>query len=141
MAEALNSYFSSVFTSENTNTISDPSSALLIDDSIDITPDIVLSKITNLNSSKSPGPDGWPIQIIKAVGDPISIPLSTIFNKSFNSGTLSQDWKRAYATSIHKKGARNLISNSTLTAQTIIIWYTIHGNTLKWIKRFLSNRK
>ena len=41
----------------------------------------------------------------------ISVPLSIIFNKSFNIGSLPQDWKCAHVTPIHKKGARNLVSN------------------------------
>ena len=45
------------------------------------------------------------------MGDFISVPLSIIFNKSFNSGSLPQDWKCAHVTPIHKKGARNLVSN------------------------------
>ena len=78
MAALFNNYFSSVFTSEDTTTIPTtyPSSAPPITDSIDITPEIVLSKITNLQNSKSPGPNGWPIQVIKTMGDFISVPLS-----------------------------------------------------------------
>jgi len=43
MAAAFNSYFSSVLTCENTTNIptTDPSSAPLIDDSIDIIPEVV----------------------------------------------------------------------------------------------------
>ena len=102
MAALFNNYFSSVFTSEDTTTIPTtyPSSAPPITDSIDITPEIVLSKITNLQNSNSPGPDGWPIQVIKAMGDFISVPLSIIFNKSFNSGFLPQDWKCTHVTPI-----------------------------------------
>ena len=40
----------------------------------------------NLQSGKSAGPDGWPIQLIKSVGELISVPLSIIFNKSFVDG-------------------------------------------------------
>jgi len=65
----------------------------------------------NLPGGKSPGPDRWPIQLIKLVGKFIAVPLSTIFNKSFNSSILPQDWKSAHITPIHKKGARNIVSN------------------------------
>ena len=41
----------------------------------------------------------------------ISVPLSILFNKSLNSGTLPSDWKCANVTPIHKKGARNLACN------------------------------
>jgi len=90
MATLFNNYFASVFTCKDTATLPTTytSSAPPVTDSIDITPEIILSKIQNLQSSKSPGPDGWPIQIIKSMADFISIPLSIIFNKSFNSGLL-----------------------------------------------------
>ena len=45
----------------------------------------------DLQSGKSPGPDGWPIQIVKSVSEFIAIPLSIIFNESFNSSTLPLD--------------------------------------------------
>jgi len=57
--------------------------------------EIVYYKIMSLHKSESPGPDGWPIPIIKSVSEFFAIPLSIIFSKSFNSGTLPQDWKRA----------------------------------------------
>ena len=65
----------------------------------------------NMHNNKSPGPDGWPISIIKFVGKFIAIPLFIIFSKSFISGTLPHDWKNAQVTPIHKKGARNIVGN------------------------------
>jgi len=64
-----------------------------------------------MHNNKSPGPDGWPISTIKSVGGFIAIPLSIIFNKSFNSGTLPHDWKNAQVTPVHKEGARNNVSH------------------------------
>ena len=48
-------------------------------DSFDITPDIVFDKVMNLQSGKSAGSDGWPIQLIKSAGELISVPLSIFF--------------------------------------------------------------
>ena len=50
-----------------------------VSDSIEFTPSIVFSKVMNLQSGKSPGPDGWPIEIIKLVGESVSLPLSIMF--------------------------------------------------------------
>jgi len=67
MAKLFNDYFSSVFTHEDTN----PIPTLKSDDqpppihTFQFTPVTVFNKITNLKSGKSPGPDGWPTQIIK----------------------------------------------------------------------------
>ena len=113
-ATIFNEYFSSVFTVEDTTTTIPTVHSVCsppVIDSIDITPEVVLNKITNLQSGKSSRPDGWPVQIIKSMGEAISVPLSIIFNKSFNSGILPEDWKCAHITPIHKKGARNLVSN------------------------------
>ena len=57
----------------------------------------------NLQSDKSAGPDGWPIQLIKSAGELISVPLSIIFNKSFVDGVLPQEWKSAHITQFTKR--------------------------------------
>ena len=69
------------------------------------------NNIMNLPNSKSPGPDGWPIEIMKSVSEFIAISLSIIFKKSFDSGALPHDWKNALVTPIHKKCARNQTCN------------------------------
>ena len=67
MVTLFNEYFSSVFTVEDITTI--PTAHLTtftsVSDSIEFTPSIVFSKVMNLQSGKSLGPDGWPIEIIK----------------------------------------------------------------------------
>ena len=112
-AELLNSYFSSVFTHENLTkipTLESKDDTAQLDD-MAISPSMVCSVITKLKSEKSTGPDGWPIEVIKQCSQQISIPLSIIFNKSFQSGVLPQDWKVAYITPIHKKGSCNVSGN------------------------------
>jgi len=113
MATMFNNYFSSVFTCENTISLptSDSTGTPLISDSIEFTPELVHNKIMSLPNSKSPGPDSWPIGIIKSVSEFIAIPLSIIFKKSFNSGALPHDWKNALVAPIYKKCARNQTCN------------------------------
>ena len=98
MATLFNNYFSTVFTSEDITSI--PVIDPIVSTSIPESPhgDIVFDKIMNMHNNKSPGPDGWPISLIKSVGEFIAIPLFIIFNKSFNSGTLPHDWKNAQVT-------------------------------------------
>ena len=47
----------------------------------------------------------------KQCSQQISLPLSILFNKSFQSGHLPRDWKIVYITPIHKKGLRNVAGN------------------------------
>ena len=68
-----------------------------------------------------------PVQVSIAVNIK-SIPLSIIFNKSFQSGVLTQDWKVAYIAPIHKKGSRNVAGNYrpvSLTSTTVKIMKSI----------------
>jgi len=92
MPKLFNDYFSSVFTHEDTNSIptlqSDDQSPPI--HTFQFTPVSVFNKITNLKSGKSPGPDGWPTQITKLMAESICIPLSILFNNSFDSGILCQ---------------------------------------------------
>jgi len=83
---------------------------------------MVFGKLIDLQSGKSPSPDGWPIQIVKSVSEFIAIPLSIIFNKSFNSSTLPLDWKSAHITSIHKKRAKKSCFNYRPVSLTPISW-------------------
>jgi len=78
--EMVNDYFSSVFTSEDDfvpvpQTDSSPS----IIDTLVITPQIILTKLNNLESGKSPGPDGWPTDLIKCTAESICFPLSILY--------------------------------------------------------------
>ena len=113
MAELFNNYFTSVFTHEDLSSIpvlqTDDQSPLI--GSLHITPETVFNKLVKLKSGKSPGPDGWPTQLIKQMAEYICVPLSILFNKSLDSGVLPEEWKSAHVTLVHKKGARNLVTN------------------------------
>ena len=67
-SNAFNKFFSSVFTTEDPNTV--PSFHVDKNDdislsSITINPSVVFEKLTSLKFGKAPGPDGWPIEIFK----------------------------------------------------------------------------
>ena len=48
--------------------------------------------LNNINVSKSPGPDSILPRILKECASIIAPPLASIFNKSFSSGKLPEDW-------------------------------------------------
>ena len=87
-ADLLNSYSSSVFTRENLSKIPnfEVNEDIPLLDNISISPSMVWTEINKLKSEKSAGPDGWPIQVLKQCSQQISLPLSILFNKSFQSG-------------------------------------------------------
>jgi len=80
-------------------------------DTITLSPELVFNKLKELNPSKSPGPEGWPIAVLREVADKICTPLYIIFTKSLESSLLPDDWKVGFVTPIFKKGNRHLPNN------------------------------
>jgi len=112
MVEIFNNYFTSIFTEEDLTTL--PAFQLDISlpflENIKITPLIVYNML-KIIPGKSPGPEGWPLILLKKKAAEISIPLFIIFNKPLHSGILPDDWKRAHVTPIHKKGDYKVAGN------------------------------
>jgi len=78
-SNALNKFFSSVFTNKDPNTV--PTfNANKSDDvslsSITINPSIVFEKLVSLKTGKAPRADGWPAEIFKQCADHLCVPLS-----------------------------------------------------------------
>ena len=75
-SNALNRFFSSVFTQEDPNTAPifhiDKSDDVSLS-SINITPSIVFDKLISLKSGKSPGPDRWPAEVFKQCADQLYV--------------------------------------------------------------------
>ena len=76
-----------------------------------MTPDVVYSKLANLNPAKASGPEGWPLSSLKECACELSIPLSILFVKSLDFSTLPTAWKEACVTPIFKKDDRHVVSN------------------------------
>ena len=94
--ELFNDYFASVFTREDLTSI--PSFCVLKvaqdpPTDIEFTPQEVYAKLSALNPVKASGPDGRPILSLKECNQQLSIPLSILFKKSFNSSALPNAWK------------------------------------------------
>ena len=70
---------------------------------INIVREKVLNKLEKLQVNKAPGVDGIPELLVKTSVS-LSVPLSIIFNHSFNTGIVPDDWKKANVSAIFKKG-------------------------------------
>ena len=111
-AEILNEYFASVFTVEDVNYIPNAKKFFMGDlvvdglNSFNITEDLVLKKLSELNISKTPGPDSLHPKMIYELRSELSKPLTTLFNLSLDSGVVPQDWKEAVVAPLFKKGSK-----------------------------------
>ena len=122
-AEVFNAYFGSVFTHEDSTNVPefrDRTQNVFISD-IEITEEIVLEKLLNLNPTKSMGPDGLHPHFLKKLATEISYPLTIIFNSSLSTSIIPDDWKIANLTAIFKKGNKCETSNYRPVSLTCIL--------------------
>ena len=122
MATELNSFFGSVFTKEDTNTI--PSATQLQVESTlsyaHFSPGVITRKISKLKPASAPGVDGISARLLQAFSSELSLPLSIIFTKSMSESTVPAPWKDANVTPIFKKGSRAKAGNHRPVSLTSI---------------------
>ena len=116
MAEVLNEYFSSVFTTEDTSSLPVPLTKFEGNKSeilgqLFATPEMIAKKIKKMKDNKSHGVDGIPPKLLKEIVEQISTPLAKLFNLSLEEGIVPSEWKEANITPLFKKGSRNKPEN------------------------------
>lgn len=113
IASALNNFFTSVFTNEDTSQIPVPdylTSATILSN-VQFTAEKISKKIKNLKPHTAPGPDGISAHVLQLFNDPISKILEVIFSKSISEGSVPEAWKIANITPIYKKGPKSSVTN------------------------------
>ena len=78
---------------------------------IKITDDEVLKLLQETNPSKSMGPDNINPKVMKECAQELASPFAKLFNMSLQMNKFPTAWKIAHVTALHKKGAKNLVSN------------------------------
>ena len=114
--EALNKYFCSVFSIENTEQI--PLAMYKFHGgqliTVNITPDIVKEKLLNLSINNTPF-------FLKNLANALCVPLPIIYNKSLDTGTCSYQWLEALIAAIYKKGSKDNVENYSPINLTSVI--------------------
>ena len=64
-----------------------------------------------MDPSKSAGYDSVPTKLLKLTAHEISASLACLFNASFRTGCLPQDWRDSAVTPVFKKGNASLLTN------------------------------
>ena len=126
MAEVLNEYFNSGFTTEDISSLPVPFTKFEGNKSehlgqLFVTPDMIAKKIKNMKNSKSPGVDGIPPKLVKEIVEQISTQLAKLFNLSLREGIVPPEWKEANITLLFKKGSRNKSDNYRPVSLTSVV--------------------
>ena len=106
MAEVLNEYFSSVFTTEYISSLPVPFTKFEGNKSehlgqLFVTPEMMMK------DNKSPGVEVIPPKRLKEFFEQISTPLAKLFNLSLEEVIVPSEWNEANITPLFKKGSRN----------------------------------
>jgi hypothetical protein len=95
-ASLLNSFYSKVFTAENTSNIPSPGGQPFpAMPNIDITVQGVSAQLKRLNPKKAQGPDEIPLRVLKEAHEELAPLLTFIFNQSIRTGQIPRDWLSA----------------------------------------------
>ena len=100
-----NKQFSSVFATSGllAYDIAPPPLVNILDDNIIISCFMVEKSLRSFDGSHSHGPDGIPSIFLKTFARQLSAPLQMIFQKSFDTGCIPNDFKCAHVVPIFKR--------------------------------------
>ena len=140
-AQALNSQFESVFTEDNglkpdCGISPYPAIPPL---SIDLTG--VKKQLTGLKASKASGPDNLPPRILSALADELAPVLTFIFQQSYDTNRLPDDWSTALVTPVHKKAEKTNPANYRPISLTCICCKVMEHIVLSHINKHLSSNE
>jgi len=109
-AELLNAFFASVFSAkagpQESQALEVREEAYREDDLPLVEEDCMRDRLSNLDTHKSMGPDEMHPQVLRELADVIAEPLSIIFERSWRTGEVPKDWRKANVTPIFKKGKK-----------------------------------
>ena len=85
------------------------------------TKEAVRKKLKNIDPSKSRGPDNIDSCVLKELADQLCEPITILFQRSMNEGTLPKTWKDANVTPLFKKGQKSKPNNYRPVSLTCIL--------------------
>ncbi|KFW82323.1 hypothetical protein N305_03489, partial [Manacus vitellinus] len=88
----------------------------------------VCDLLSLLDPHKSMGPDGIHPRVMRKLAEELAKPLSIIYQQSWLTGEVPDDWKLANVTPIHKKGWKEDLGNYRPVSLT-----SVHGKVMEQI--------
>ncbi|GAB0206374.1 mitochondrial enolase superfamily member 1 [Grus japonensis] len=103
--------------------------------------DQVREHLGNLDIHKSMGPDGMHPQVPRELADVIARPLSIIFERSWRTGEVPEDWRKANVTPVFKKGRKEDPGNCRPVSLTSIPRKVMEQLILGVINKHVEEKK
>ncbi|PKU37371.1 rna-directed dna polymerase from mobile element jockey- hypothetical protein [Limosa lapponica baueri] len=82
--------------------------------------DQVREQLRRLDIHKSVGPDGIHLRVLRELAEVIAGPLSIIFERSWRTGEVPEDWRKASVIPVFKKGKKEDLGNYRSVSLTSI---------------------
>lgn len=144
MANTLNDYFSSVFTTEDVQSglpTPAPQSRDTTLPGFTITENELLSVMNSMNVNKTPGPDKISPRLLKEARNELLEPLTILFNKTLVVGKVPHEWKQANVTPIFKRGNKSLPANYRPISLTSVVCKLMETLIRDKIVKYLEENK
>ncbi|KGL88429.1 hypothetical protein N301_14627, partial [Charadrius vociferus] len=101
----------------------------------------VKDQLDKLDIHKSMGPDGMHPRVLRELGEVIAGPLSIIFERSWRTGEVPEDWRIANVTPVFKKGRKDDPGNYRPVSLTSIPGKMMEQLVLGVISKHLDEKK
>ncbi|NWT63551.1 RTJK polymerase, partial [Erythrocercus mccallii] len=141
-AELLNATFASVFTSKvsyQESQVSKTTDEVWREEVLDEA--WVRDQLSRLVIYKSMGPDGLHPRVLREMAEVIARPLSIIFERSWRTGEVPEDWRKANVVPIFKKGKKEDPGNYRPVSLTSIPGKVMEQLVLDAISKHLEERR
>uniref|UniRef100_A0A8B9PKM6 Reverse transcriptase domain-containing protein n=1 Tax=Apteryx owenii TaxID=8824 RepID=A0A8B9PKM6_APTOW len=144
-AELLNAFFASIFTAktspQESQTLEKRQKVWKKEDFPLVEEDRVRDHLGKLDTHKSMGPDGMHPRVLRQLADVTARPLSNIFERSWRTGEVPDDWKKANVIPVFKKGKEEDPGNYRPVSLTSIPGKVMEQLILNAISKHVEEKK
>uniref|UniRef100_A0A8B9V0B7 Reverse transcriptase domain-containing protein n=1 Tax=Anas zonorhyncha TaxID=75864 RepID=A0A8B9V0B7_9AVES len=140
-AEILNAFFASRTAPQDSLTLEGGEKVLEVEISPLVDKGVVWEHLSGLNAHKSMSPNGMHPRVLRELAEVIAEPLSVIFERSWRTGEVPEDWRIAIVTPVFKKGKKEDLGKYRPVSLTSVPGKVLEHLVLDAISKQLEEKK